>query len=46
MHLQEIPSVGRNALEFVCVGVPLYTDYLSDLHKKFHVACTYDRMVT
>ena len=33
MNLQEIPSVGRNELEFFCV--PLYTDYLRDLHKKF-----------
>ena len=28
------------ALQFFCV--PICTDYLFDLHKKFHVASTYD----
>ena len=40
MHLKEIPLVGRNVLEFVCV--PLYIDYLSDLHIRFQVASTDD----
>ena len=40
MHQQEILSIGRNVLEYF--WVLLYTDYLSYLHKKFHVASIYD----
>ena len=29
----QIPLIGHNVLEFFCA--PLYTDYLSDHHKKF-----------
>ena len=39
MHQQQIPSIGRNVLEFSCVSV--YADYLSDNNKKFQVASTY-----
>ena len=43
MHQQEIPSIGRNVLEFfVC---PLYTEFLSDFHEKFQVTSTYDTSV-
>ena len=41
MHLQEIPSIG--VLEFFCA--PLYTDNLSDFHKKIQVEYTYDTNV-
>ena len=30
----------QTVLEFFCV--PLYTDYLSDLHRKFQIASSYD----
>ena len=44
IHLQEIPSIGRNVLEFFCAY--LYTQFLSDLYKKkFQVASTYDTNV-
>ena len=43
IQLQEIPSMGRNVLEFFCV--PLYTDYLSHLHKKFQAASIHDTNV-
>ena len=39
----EIPPIGRNVLEFFCV--PLYTDFFSDLYKKFQEASTYDTNV-
>ena len=32
--------MGCNALEFFCV--PLYTNYLSNIHKKFQVTATHD----
>ena len=40
MPYQGIPFVERNLSEFYCVFQ--YTDKLSDLHKKFEVASTYD----
>ena len=40
IHYHEIPSFGLNLLEFFCV--PLYTEFLSDLHEKFQVASVYD----
>ena len=40
IHLHDIPSIGRNALEFLCV--PLYAEFLSDLYEKFQVAFVYD----
>ena len=43
MNYQEIPSIARNVLELFCV--PLYREVLSDLHKKFQVAPTYDTKV-
>ena len=43
IQLQEIPYVGLNALEILCV--PLYTDFFSDLYKKFQVAFVYDKDV-
>ena len=43
MNILEIPSVGRNVIEFFCV--PLYAEFLSDLYKKFQVAAIYDRNV-
>ena len=41
MHQEKIPSIGYNVLELFCVL--LYTDYVSDLHKKFQVVSKYDR---
>ena len=38
MPQQEISAMDRNALEFFCVS--LYTEFLSDLHKNFHVVST------
>ena len=35
--------LGRNVLEFFCV--PLYTEFLSDLYKKFQVASVHDTNV-
>ena len=43
LHEQEIPSIGCNALEMFCM--PLYTDYLFNLHTKFQVVYTYDTSV-
>ena len=43
MYEQQISFVGRNVLEFFCV--PMYTDYLSDLLKKFHLASTCNKNV-
>ena len=43
IHQQENPSIGCNALQFFCV--PLYTEFLSDLYKKFQVASTYYTIV-
>ena len=43
IHKQEIPSIGRNVLEFFCV--PLSTNCVSDFHKKFQVTSTYDTNV-
>ena len=43
IHFHEVPSIGLNVLEFSCV--PLYTEFLSDLNKKFQVASTYDTNV-
>ena len=43
IHQQEIPSTNRIVLEFFCMF--LYTDYLSNLHKKFRIAFTYDTNV-
>ena len=40
MHLKEILSAGCNVTEFFCLL--LYTDYLSDLLKKIHIAFNYD----
>ena len=40
---KEIPSIGRNVLEFFCVS--LYTEFLSDLYKKFQVASVHDTNV-
>ena len=40
---QEILSIDRNVSELVCVT--LYTDSLSDVHKMFQVASTYDTNV-
>ena len=40
IHKQEIPTIGHNVFEFFCVC--LYTEFLSDLYKKFQVASTYD----
>ena len=40
IQLSEIPSIGLNALEFFYV--PLYTQFLSDFYKTFHVAFVYD----
>ena len=37
---QEIMFLGRNKLEFFCV--PLYTDDLSNTHKTFEVASSYN----
>ena len=41
MHQQEITSIAYNILEFFYVT--LYTDYFSDLNKKFQVTFTYDK---
>ena len=43
MRRQEILFIGRNILEFFCV--PLYTNYWSNLYKKFQVASTHDTNV-
>ena len=43
MLQQEIMFIDRNVLEFFCV--PLYTEFLSDLHKKFQVASVHDTNV-
>ena len=43
MHSQEILFLHYNVLQFFCV--PLKTDCLSDLHKKFQVASIYDTNV-
>ena len=43
IHYHEIPSIGLNLLEFFCVL--LYTEFLSDLHKKFQIASLQDRNV-
>ena len=43
MNQQEIPSIPSNVLEIF--SVPLYTDYLADLQKKFQEASTYDTNV-
>ena len=40
---QEIYFIGWNVLEFFCI--PLYTAYLSDLHKKFQISSTHDTKV-
>ncbi len=39
MYSQEIPPIDRNVFELFCVS--LYTDYESDLYKKFQVASPY-----
>ena len=41
MNYQDIPSIGRNGLEFFCV--PLYTEFLFDLYKMFQIASVYDK---
>ena len=43
MHKEEIPSIGSNILKFLCV--PLYTYFLSVLHKEFRVAPIYDTSI-
>ena len=43
IHWHEIPSIGRNALEILCV--PLFTEFLPDLYKMFQVASVYDTNV-
>ena len=40
MHYEDIPLMHRNVLEFFYV--PLYTEFLSGLYKKFQVASAYD----
>ena len=39
MYSQEIPPIDHNVFELFCVS--LYTDYESDLYKKFQVASPY-----
>ena len=43
IHYHEIPSKSLNVLEFFCV--PLYTEFLTDLYKKFQVASVHDTNV-
>ena len=43
IQLQEIPSISLNLLELFCI--PLYTDFSSDLYKKFQVTFIYDTNV-
>ena len=43
MHSQKISRIVCNALEFICV--PLYTEYLSDFHKKFQMESGFDTNV-
>ena len=43
IQLQETFSAGLNALKFFCL--PLYTEFLSDLYKKFQVAFTHNKNV-
>ena len=43
IHKHAIPSIGLNILEFFCV--PLYTEFFSDLYKKFQVASVHDTNV-
>ena len=43
IHEQEILTKSRNVIELFCV--PLYTDYLIHLHKKFQVLPAYDANV-
>ena len=40
IHSQKIPSIGRNVSEYFYV--PMYSEYLSDLNKNYHVAFTDD----
>ena len=40
VQIQEIPCTGRNVLEFFCV--PLYTEFLSYIHKRFQVASIHE----
>ena len=40
MHQQKTPFIDSNVLKLFCV--PLYTDYLCDLHKKFQAASPYN----
>ena len=42
-HLKKIPPIGRNLLELFCM--PQYTEFLSDLYKKFQVVSTNDTNV-
>ena len=43
MNKQEIPSIGRNILEFFRVS--LNTDHSSNLYEKFQAVSTYDTHV-
>ena len=39
INKQDIPSIGRNVLEFFCVR--MQTEFLADFHEKYQVASTY-----
>ena len=43
MHSHESTSTDHNALEIFCVF--LYIGCMSDLHRKFHTASTYDTSI-